>query len=169
MGHVLHAVIGHKAPIAELAAGWWRARRIDLPQDFALVPLTAALHDDIVDLADARESDPFPGFERLSAGMAIVLENASRVGPLAYIETDYFGGVGRQMAVAWQNGKVLLGPLQSETVWTKEGMPGSRPVDQAINRVLAAVGVWTQGDADRFDTLGLGKFRITESCAEKQS
>src|SRR4051812_35549678 len=98
VGHVLHAVIGPKASVAEFASRWWRARQFDLPQDFALVPLNAALYDDIVELADARQSDPFQEFVRLSAGVKLAIEEVSNVGPLAYIETDYFGGVGTQVA-----------------------------------------------------------------------
>lgn len=47
-----------KATVAEFASRWWRARPVGLRQDFALVPVTAALHDDIVELADLKASGP---------------------------------------------------------------------------------------------------------------
>jgi hypothetical protein len=96
MGHVLHAVIGPKASLSAFAGNWHGARVIDLPQSFGLVPLTSSLHDDIVELASIDRPDPIPGFERLSAGLEEVLRQASNIGQLAYIETDYFGGIGTQ-------------------------------------------------------------------------
>jgi len=169
MGHVLHAVVGPKTTVAEFASRWTGARRVDLRQVFALVPLTAALHDDIVELTDLKASDPHPGFERLSAGVALALQEVSRIGPVGYVETGYFGGVGTQKAVAWEGGKLLLGPFHTETVWTEEGPRTNPPGEGAINRVLAKLGVWTRGAVDPFDMLELGKFRDTESLADKHA
>jgi hypothetical protein len=167
MGHVLHAIIGPKVTVTAFVSRWARARLVDLPLDFALVPLTPSLHDDIVELADIHQPDPFHGFERLSAGIGHVLCDISRVGPFAYIETDYIGGVGVQRAVAWKGGLVLTGPFTSETFWDETGPQTKPPGERAINRVLSAIGVWTRGDVDPFDMIGLGKFRDTLSVAEK--
>jgi hypothetical protein len=169
MSHVLHAIVGPNATIAEFASRWWRARRINLPQDFALVPLTAALHDDIVELADVQASDAYPGFERLCANVAMILLETSKVGPVGYIETDFFGGVGVQHAVAWRGGKLLLGPFHSQTAWTAAGAQTESASQRAINRVLTALGVWTHGAADPFEMLALSKFRNTESMAAPTS
>jgi hypothetical protein len=114
MGHMLHAVIGPETPVARFAGSWVLARLVHLPQGFALVPLTAALHDDIADLANLRKADPFLDFERLSAGVEFVLRvDISHVGPVAYVETDYFGGYGTQKV--WNKQEVFLGPLKTES------------------------------------------------------
>jgi hypothetical protein len=168
VGHTLHAVIGPKSSVAEFAARWHLARVIDLPQGFAMVPLTAALHDDIADLAALDQPDPFIEFERLSAGVSAAIEEASGNDSLAYIETEYFGGCGAQCAVAWSAGRVSAGPFRTETLSDSSDSHASPMAEYAINRVLAALGVWTRGDADAFDMLGLGRFRDTESAASER-
>jgi uncharacterized protein (TIGR02996 family) len=47
MGHSLHALIGPSGPVSKFAEGWREAKLLPLPQGFALVPLTAALHDEV--------------------------------------------------------------------------------------------------------------------------
>src|SRR5262249_8022642 len=107
MGHVLHAVIGRKAPIGQFASRWISAHLVRLPHDFALILLTESLHDEIMAAEQSTAPDPIPQFERLSASVEAALREASVSGPLAYIETDYFGGCGTQSAVAWDRGGVL--------------------------------------------------------------
>src|SRR4051794_18448236 len=142
MGHKLHAVLGPKAAVTEFASRWVRARLIDLSQGFAMVPLTASLHDDIAELANLQMLDPFPGFERLSPGVEAALRaDASRAGPIGYIETDYFGGVGEQRSVAWQAGKVVAGPFVSKSEWREDGTQTEPPGQRAVNRMLSALGV----------------------------
>jgi hypothetical protein len=169
MSHVLHAVIGPKSAVAEFAARWHLARMIDLPQDFAMVPLTPALHDDIAELAGLNRPDPFAEFERLSAGVEASLKEVSCTGRLGSIETDYFGGSGTQSAVAWEGGRLLAGPFRTETTWDGSAYQAPPRGERAINRVLAALGVWTRGEKDAFDGLGLGRFRGTESAASKDA
>src|SRR5262245_40171270 len=117
MGHALHAVIGRPAPIAQFASRWFSAHLVRLPQGFALVPLTESLHDEIVAAEKSEAPDLFPQFERLSASVEAALREASASGPLAYLETDYFGGCGTQSAVAWDRGSVLSVPFKTETSW----------------------------------------------------
>ncbi len=72
------------------------------------------------------------------------LEGAARPGPLAYIETDYAGGVGTQAGVLLERGKVVLGPVEGEGT---------------VNRLLNAIGVWHRPGEDEFDALSLGRYR----------
>jgi hypothetical protein len=140
------------------------ARLVELNQGFAMVPLTAALPDAIVELASLRTPDPYPGFERLSAGIEHVLRiQASQAGPLAYVETDYFGGVGEQRAIAWRSGEVLVGPFFSRTDRGDSGLHTEPSGERAVNRVLSALGVTTRGRTDPFEALALGQYRHTES------
>ena len=161
MGHTLHAVIGPHTVIEKL---WLETNVIQLPQEFAMVPMTAALHDDIVELVDINKPDPYPDFERLSAGIAWLLEDRSRHGILAYIETDYFGGVGVQRAIAWQAGKIACGPILSGSSWEEQGLVVTPSGDTAINQVLTRIGVRTDRKHDPFDMLGLVRFRHTETA-----
>jgi hypothetical protein len=166
MGHVLHAVIGPKPAAVALVSRWLQASLIDLPQGFSLVPLAEALHDEILESASAGP-DPFPEFERLSGGVAEALRRGSAAGPLGYVETDYFGGLGSQRAVAWSGGNLLAGPFKTVSTWNGSDYESSHEGELAINRILAAPGVRPRPGSDAFDTLGLGDFRETESAAEE--
>jgi hypothetical protein len=165
MGHVLHAVIGQKAPVGQFAGRWRSAYLVGLPQGYALVPLTESLHDEIAAAGQSELRDPFPLFVHLSASVENVLKEASAVGSLAYIETDYFGGCGTQMAVAWDRGE-LVGPFKTETTWNGSNFVVDPPGEWAINRALATLGVVPTAGKDAFDTVGLGRLRVTESVAE---
>ena len=80
----------------------------------------------------------------------------SNIGPVAYVEADYFGGVGRQRAGLWHNGALAFGP-----VCVDEGQPV--PAEGGpIPRVLARLGVSGEGYADEFEAVGLQRHRHTE-------
>jgi hypothetical protein len=163
LSHSLRAVIGPCLPVTEYAGRWVQAQFVSLPQRFGLVPLTHALLDDIQELAMLDEPDPFPGFSHLSAALAQAIREVTRSGPLAYIETDYFGGVGRQRAAVWNKGRLALGPLISET--PDPAAPVLAPLSNgAINQVLRYMGVWTQNGRDEFDMLELRQYRNTEEA-----
>lgn len=72
----------------------------------------------------------------------------SQHGPVAYVETDYFGGVGEQSAI--------LCEARQRLVTSRDG--------DAINQVLARMGVLCVGDDDEFDSLGLGLFRRNQEA-----
>jgi hypothetical protein len=165
MGRMIQAVIGRTAPVSEFASRWVLARLIPLHQDFAMVPVTDALHDDIVELANISKPDPFDGFMLLAAGVEAALREASAVGALAYIETEYFGGISSQCAIAWDRGRVLVGPVTTKTTWDHLGVSHHPPGEWAINLVLAELGVRAVGKMDRFDSLGLGNYRETNVAA----
>jgi hypothetical protein len=100
--------------------------------------------------------NPYPELTRLSADLAALAREWSRRVPVAYVETDYLGGLGSQAAMAWVCGEVAFGPLRTGT-WDK----GPR----AINGALQVLGVNRLGDLDKFDTIGLGEYRRTDLWA----
>ncbi|WP_373547145.1 hypothetical protein [Chamaesiphon sp.] len=169
MGHVFHAMVGSRESVKELSNRWVLAYPISLPQNFAMIPFTAALFDDIAELMNISDPDPFAEFERLSASAEIVIRDASQFGVLSYIETGYFGGCGTQSAIAWSRGKILLGALKSETTWNGESYEETPIGKSAINKILSVLGVWTDRKKDEFDMLGLGNFRDTESAVSSAS
>ncbi|WP_162908413.1 hypothetical protein [Allorhizocola rhizosphaerae] len=76
---------------------------------------------------------------------------------MAYVELDYFGGVGSQFAAVWHGGILVLGPL----VLTEDEplpAPGWSPISQALRRL----GVSVDGHYDEFDAIGLGRHRHVE-------
>lgn len=154
MSHALEALVGQTHAVAEFASRWVRARVVGLPQNFALVPLSVALREDIEELVGTDKQGRFLAFAALSDAVAEAVAEASSAGALAHIETEYFGGVGEQRAVVWEQGRVTLGPLEDE---------------HAVNAALRRLGVWTDGTADEFDTLGLSRFRDTETAGRQAS
>lgn len=157
MGHHLRAVIGKAQPVAQLARGWPHARLVLLPQGFALIPTTSALRAEMFE-AFAEKDAPHPHAELdlLSAALAHAIRDASQGARLAYIETDYFGGVGTQSAIGWENGAVACGPFA-----------GSAPNGLPINTALAWMGAVANTGSDEFDALHLGHYRDTDTVAKR--
>jgi hypothetical protein len=87
-------------------------------------------------------------------GLDAVLAAWSTVGPVAYVEAEYFGGIGSQFAVVWQGGTIVLGPL---TLDEDEPWPpvGWSPISQALRHLGVSAGV-------QFDAVRLGHHRQTE-------
>jgi hypothetical protein len=89
---------------------------------------------------------------RPSHGIVAFGRELSQHAPVAYVETHYWGGSGTQAAVAWKNGKTILEP--EEKKWN------------IINDALFEIGVERVGDKDRFDSLGLDRYRSMSDCVE---
>jgi len=89
------------------------------------------------------------GFSRLSEPLARAAERISRHGAIAYVETDYFGGVGKQSAAVWEQGRLTLPPATDDM--------------GPINSALRLLGVQRSFARDEFDTIGLGWKRNNEA------
>ncbi len=125
MGHNISAIIGRRNTIQKLADTWIDASVIELPQEFAMVFLTNT-------------------FIESSTIAEQLLQEYSLHTRLAYIETDYFGGVGTQGGVLWENGQIIIQPRSGEGT---------------INLLLKELGFMCIGDLDAFDSLSLGNYR----------
>ena len=79
---------------------------------------------------------------------------SSQHGPVAWVETDYFGGNGSQSAAAWVGGEAVVGPSKSGAE--------TGPPDGAINLALRCIGVTCGEGGDEFDAIGLGWYRDNE-------
>jgi hypothetical protein len=158
VGYQLQAVLAAADLLTARAADLPEAAVVPLDHGMALVPMTERL-------ADALDSGaPDPGTESLRFvwlpnGFDRVLADWSAAGPVAYVEADYFGGVGSQRAVVWLRGEVVLGPL-GVAPGQPHGPPGS-----PISRSLARLGVACDGALDEFDTVGLRRHRETGDWA----
>jgi hypothetical protein len=95
--------------------------------------------------------------EPLPDGLTDLLRRSSATGPIAYVEADYFGGVGQQASILWERGELVLGPLLDP--------PGPPPLLEAgpISHVLRRMGVQRSPELDEFATVGLGRHRDTEA------
>ncbi|GAB2576672.1 hypothetical protein Aab01nite_12730 [Paractinoplanes abujensis] len=124
---------------------------VPLGQGLALVPMTPARA--AADRTDERFGAFFPlGFDASLAAW-------SADDPVAYVEADYFGGMGLQYATVWHRGDVVLGPLFKDE---DDPLPAEgSPISQALRRL----GATAQGHDDEFDAVGLGRHRSVERWA----
>jgi hypothetical protein len=128
MTHHISGFIGPTAHLQEQTKDLANAKVIPLAQGLAFLPLGNALYEEIWKI------NPHP-MKWLSKKFSV---------PVAWIETDYFGGAGNQNAILWKDGK-------------------KRRYRDSIDAALDALGVVCEGDKDEFDTLGLGHHRTNES------
>lgn len=150
--YCLEAVISSEPVLRELASSVPEAHIVTLRQHLSLLPMTDALFD-AVTVAGGPELD---GFWKAPAGLGSMLATCSESGPVAYVEADFFGGVGTQSAQVWDRGKVVLGPLR---VAEEEPDPAAgSPISQALRQLGVARG----NHFDEFDAVGLGRHRRTE-------
>jgi hypothetical protein len=167
MSHSIQVFIARKEILESIALTLNQARLIFLPMGFAMIPNTEELFDSITNNQQARANKEFEVFYKLSSALISWAEDLSKVGPVAYIETDYFGGTGSQSAVAWLKGKVICGPSESEAKWLN-GQLVDEPLEQtAINKALKCLGVERGEALDEFDAIGLGNYRDNEKWIEQ--
>lgn len=143
MGHSIKAVIGKRTDVQRIAEDWI-CKMIELPQDFGMVPLTLKLFEDMEELLKPSGDDPCSELVGLDSTVVEILKRYSSCTKLAYIETDYFGGVGTQGGVLYENGRETISACVGEGT---------------INALLKALGAWRKPDMDEFDCLELGKYR----------
>lgn len=152
MGHHIHAVVGKADVLRSIAQELGLVGVVPLAQGFGLVPIREEDADRFHESAAGTDQ---PDFEWLLPGFAKRLRQASADTPLAYIETEYHGGTGTQRAIVWLNGaEAATLPATSDESADSRLWP--------INRALVMLGVQRTGDADEFETLGLGKHRREE-------
>lgn len=110
------------------------------------------------DRGQEHDAQVMPPFDELTAEAEKLGKDLSSQGAVAFVETEYFGGIGVQAAIVWLNGDVALGPL---TDWENAAFS---PVSHPINQALQLMGVVCSGGEDEFDTVGLGQFRSNEAA-----
>lgn len=120
-----------------------------------MVPAISRLLDDFDDHYPGPDPQHHDGFVNLNGGLVSLLQEISSIGPVAYIETDYYGGVGSQAGATFVNGEPVVIKVEPE-VKSVERTIGP------INSALRALGVARTESLDEFDSLGLGRFRSME-------
>ncbi|MFF9119242.1 hypothetical protein ACF09Y_27355 [Streptomyces massasporeus] len=149
MSYDLHAVIADQEILHVVTRALPAARLVSIGQGLSLMPMTDALCEAVAD----GSGDGAWGFPRLPRGFEKVLADWSSEGPVAYVEAEYFGGVGEQRAAVWDAGTIVLAPLH-----VAEGEPfppAGGPVSQALRRL----GVVAGPAEDEFSAVGLDRHR----------
>jgi hypothetical protein len=156
MGHHIHGFIGRWDELLKAAERLPGALVKSLPLSYGFLPVTDHLAGD-------DEPAPFGELERLTARLGAWAEEISGQFPLAYVETDYFGGEGSQVAMVWAGGEVVFGPVRTSDLREGGKFPRTKLLEGAINRALRHIGVERGAKRDEFDALGLGQHRSNES------
>ncbi len=134
---------------------------VPLEADLTMVPVT----DDVLSQLEVDSG----GDEQIPPGWMLQrpvgCAGPSAVGRPAglYIVSETFGGPGAAEAIAWHRGRLLYGPSGTCDI-EADLEPGYHlaTAENAVNVGLRAIGVRAADGSDEFDTVGLGRHRMTE-------
>ncbi|NES16462.1 MULTISPECIES: hypothetical protein [Micromonospora] len=158
MSYQLSAVVADVELLREQTADLDHAVLAALRQDFALLPVTPQLVQeltgDLPDFATGEPSAEQPFRLVLSPALAALLLGWSRQGPVAYLEAEFSGGLGHQAAAVWLGGELSWGPCFDRAL---DRPRGEWPINAALARLGAEPGPWI----DYFAELGLHLERDT--------
>lgn len=149
MGYNLKAFICREPDQNLLTEKFDWAVSVPLGQELALVPMTEELFDQINNFFTSPAVDKF---EYMTENIEQIVLAAIGNRKLAYVEAEYFGGEGGQIAIIWSNNKreQILSFGQNK-----------------INEVLKGFGVIAKEGQDEFVTLGFGLRRNTKEWIEE--
>jgi len=163
MGHFIEGFIAKRDGLANAAPPFDDAVICPLEQGFGFLPLPDEWPDAEDDESDDGETGPWvEPFTRLSARLADWARELSQHVPVAYVQTDYFGGMGGQCAMAWANGTIAHGPTAESTFRPSSEKPSPFDGPNPINHALRVLGVVRGKAHDEYDALGLGLHRSNE-------
>ncbi|MEV5989579.1 hypothetical protein AB0L85_32315 [Streptomyces sp. NPDC052051] len=152
MGYELQAVVAGDELLRAASRDVAGTRVVPLGQGLSLMPMTDEVFDAVTDSGSANAL----GFWRLSGELERLLAQWSAAGPVAYVEAEYFGGVGEQRAVVWADGALVLGPLDAPTM--KRFSRAVSPISQALRRLGARRSL----GEDEFEAVGLDRHRSND-------
>jgi hypothetical protein len=150
MGHHITGLIARREVLKHLGDPFAGQPCFSLAKGFAFIPLDSQNLDEITGL---HSENAVGDFVYLTGRLIELLRRVSCIGPIAYIETEYHGGVGGQGAAVFRDGAMIGDPA-----WREVG---------AINDALSEIGVSHSAEAvDAFEAVGLHAFRSNESFRE---
>lgn len=153
MGYDLRAVIADEEALRGATRDLPAARLASIGQGLSLMPMTDALFDSVADGSGLGTL----GFWGLPEGFEKTLAAWSAGWPVAFVEAEYFGGVGEQRAAVWNGGSIVLGPIHVE-----EGQPFP-PAGSPISQALRWLGAVASTGEDEFSAVGLDRHRHGEA------
>lgn len=149
MGHNIRGFIASYDALSLAAQSLPHARVCRLQLGYGFLPVTSDVAPSVGPAAD------LPHVDRLTAPLASWAAEASRRCPIAYVQTDYFGGAGSQCAVVWAANAIVFGPTE-----TGDSQGSVTPLlEGAINRAVRHLGVERGEARDEFEALGLNLHR----------
>lgn len=122
---------------------------VSLHKTLVTIPLTDELFDEI----NRNQGKVMDGFDYLTDQIGLFCSEISKLSKTAYVEAEYFGGVGSQNGIVWNRGEVIF----EETM-----------TNDAINKALKILGVVRIDNKDEFDTVYLGRHRFVNRWVEEE-
>jgi hypothetical protein len=156
MTHNIQALISRRSTFVASVRSHPFNLTVELPQSFAMTLCTSEFLEWVT--APGCGGDlPEPNvFECLTPAVVGYAKELSSHGPVAYVETNYWGGLGGQAAIVYLKGTITL-PACSQ--FSDEPPSRNELRSYPINRALTCLGVEETSAIDHFDSLGLGTFR----------
>jgi hypothetical protein len=145
MTHSVTGIIAKSNCVDRICSSHPPLRAVPLHQEFSLFPLTK----EIVESLGVSRSVDHEDLGNIPNELTDILSELSIFCPLLYFQTDYFGGEGSQLAMVFDKGMIIFGPAENIT--------------GPINEGLRLLGARTEANDDEFDSIGLGKYRNTDS------
>jgi hypothetical protein len=150
MGHCIHAIVAETKIADAICARFPELPRVETAKDFSILPVDANFIDRVVG-ARPPQTTGNDEFMLLTQGFRGLLRDLSKLGKIAYVETEYFGGTGGQGAAVFADGAETMCPT-----WASG----------AINKALGILGLRKPLLADRFWALGLPKYRSNDALLD---
>jgi hypothetical protein len=147
VGYAIEALLGAAEALQPLTETYRTARIVTLTDGLAMVPMVEILRNSIQRQNHDPEKEPNWPFWHFSPEGAMTVAETCEHGALAYVEARFYAGVGVQASVGWRDGALRHGPLSAT---------------DAINQALRFLGIVPAEDKDEFDTVGLGRHRLTD-------
>jgi hypothetical protein len=155
MGYSLTAFLGHQKPIQQAQILLNAPVMIALPQSVYLIPVILTAKHSLTEVLLYQES--FYALPQDIVDIGLQASIAGR-GRIAWLEAEFFGGMGHQALIMWERGEIVRGPKRSDSHKSNQSV---------FNQALRELGVKAQGMVDgryrdEFETVELGQHRHTE-------
>jgi hypothetical protein len=145
MGHCINGIIAPIDVLSRIAAEHNLHKPAVLLDSLGFIPL----NPEHLEIMFPEQGEYDESMTYLSQALKSFLVSLSLQDKIAYIETEYFGGVGQQSATVYYSGECILEPQTAE----------SGPVCKALRLLGVARKV---SKTDEFDTAGLGRYRSND-------
>ena len=136
-------------------------RTVPLEAGLTMVPVTDGVLTQLD--VDSGGDEQIPSDWMLQRPVAALARTLSADRRVLYIVSETFGGPGAAEAIAWHRSRLLYGPSGTCDI-EADLEPGYHlaTTDNAVNVGLRAIGVRAADGIDEFDTVGLGRHRMTQ-------
>ncbi len=155
MAYNLTAFLGHQKPIQQAQILLNAPVIIALPQSVYLLPVILPSKRSLTE--EPLYQDSFYELPQYIVDIGLQASIAGR-GRIAWLEAEFFGGVGHQAIIVWEKGEIVRGPKRSDSHKSNQSV---------FNQALRELGIKAEGIVDgryhdEFETVELGRHRDTE-------